>query len=79
MSRRTKADIIKEILELCKNPVNKTSIVYKCNLNFRIVKRYLSWCFINGWLQKEGKTYQTTGLGTDYLDILIPVVNNLQF
>lgn len=79
MSRRQKADIVKEILELCRNPVNKTAIVYQCNLNFKIVKRYLNWCFINGWLQKEGKTYQTTGLGTDYLGMLIPVVSNLQF
>ena len=79
MSRRQKADIVKEILELCSNPVNKTTIVYKCNLNFKIVKRYLNLCFINGWLQKTDKTYQTTVLGTDYLDMLIPVVNNLQF
>lgn len=79
MSRRQKADIVKEILELCRNPVNKTTIVYKCNLNFKIVKRYLNCCFVNGWLKQIGKTYKTTVLGTDYLDILIPVVNNLQF
>ena len=79
MSRRTRTDIIKEILELCINPVNKTTIVYGCNLNFKIVKKYLSWCFINGWLQKTGKTYQTTVLGKNYLDILIPVVKLIQF
>ena len=79
MSRRSKADIVKEILELCSTPVNKTAIVYQCNLNFKIVKRYISWCFINGWLQKIENKYQTTNLGTTYLDILIPVVNNLQF
>lgn len=72
-------DIIKEILELCKTPVKITEIVYKCNLNFKIVKRYIGWCFIHGWLQKTDNTYKTTNLGTTYLDMLIPVVNNLQF
>ena len=79
MSRRTRAIIIKDILELCSNPVNKTTIVYGCNLNFNIVKKYLKLCFINGWLQKSGKTYQTTALGSNYLDMLIPVVNLIQF
>ena len=79
MSRRTRTDIIKEILELCSNPVNKTAIVYSCNLNFKIVKKYLSWCFINGWLKQTGNKYQTTVLGNDYLNILIPVVKLIQF
>ena len=79
MSRRGKADIIKDILELCRNPVNKTAIVYQCNLNFKIVKRYFNICFTNGWLQKIDNKYQTTSLGIDAIDMLIPVVNNLQF
>ena len=78
MSRRNKAEIVLEILELCITPVRKTEIVYKCNLNFKIVKKYLEVCFSNGWLQKIDKKYQTTTIGMGYLDILMPVVYPLK-
>jgi len=79
MSRRETLEIVKEILELCRTPTIKTHIIYQCNLNFKIIKRYFDICFTNGWLQKEENTYMTTTLGNDYLVMLIPVVNNVQF
>lgn len=84
MSRRERIEIIKEILELCKTPVRKTKIVYKCNLNFKIVKKYLSRCFENGWLMCEEKDgaikYITTIVGSDYLNLLTnEVIEPLQF
>jgi len=84
MSRRERIEIIKEILELCKTPVGKTKIVYTCNLNFKIVKRYLSRCFERGWLmcerQDKGYIYKTTILGSDYLNLLTnEVIEPLQF
>ncbi len=78
MVRREKLEIIKEILELCITPRKKTSIVYQCNLNFKIVKKYLTWCFIGGWLIKKGAFYETTHLGKDYLNLITPTVESIE-
>ena len=78
MSRRSKLEITKEILELCLTPTKKTGIVYRCNLNFNIVKRYLSTCFLNGWLKKDGDFYKTTSLGKDYLNLITPTVQTIE-
>ena len=78
--RRESLDIIKDILELCTKPTKKTWIVYRCNLNFNVVKKYLRWCFINGWLvQNEGlNDYSTTELGEEYLNTLRIVLQPMQ-
>jgi predicted transcriptional regulator len=74
MSRREKIEIIKAILELCLIPSKKTNIVYKCNLNFNIVKGYLQECILRGWIKVNDGIYITTDLGQDYLNLLIPVL-----
>lgn len=84
MSRRERIEIIKAILELCKTPVRKTQIVYKCNLNFKIVKKYLNRCFERDWLVCENTDgrilYTTTMIGSDYLNLLTnDVIEPLQF
>ncbi len=38
---RTKFKIIVDILEIAKNGANKTGIVYRTNLNFRVADKYL--------------------------------------
>ena len=82
MSRRGKIEIVTDILELCKTPVKKTTIVYRCNLNFLIVKKYLERCFINGWIVEEmiGKRnlYTTTRLGIDAIDTLNQSISLMQ-
>ncbi len=74
MSKRERIEILREVLELCKTPKGKTQIVYRCNLNFKIVKPYLSECLSKGWIEKIDTKYQTTTLGKDYLNMLIPVL-----
>jgi predicted transcriptional regulator len=74
MSRREKIEIVKDILELCLIPCKKTHIVYKCNLNFKIVKTHLTWCFVRGWIKEYKGIYTTTDLGRDYLNLLKPVL-----
>ena len=39
--RRSNVDIIANILKVAKNGAKKTHIVYKANLNFKILKEYL--------------------------------------
>lgn len=76
--RRESIDILKEILELCDAPRRKTEIVYQCNLNFKVLKRYLHICFTKGFLEMVGIKYRTTTIGRGFLDKLVPVVEQLQ-
>ena len=78
MVRRERLEIVKAILELCITPRKKTAIVYQCNLNFKIVRKYLIGCFANGWLIKNGVFYETTNLGKDYLNLITPTVESIE-
>ena len=83
MSRRGKIEIVTDILELCRTPVKKTTIVYRCNLNFLIVKKYLERCFNNGWLVENRigrrNLYTTTELGKDAIDTFNQSLSLAQF
>jgi len=71
MMRRSKNDIISEILDLCRTGANKTRIVYKANLNFNTVDPYIDLLIKNNLLKiKPGKNvlYETTDKGISFLD-----------
>lgn len=68
--KRNKYEIVREILELCKDPVSKTRIVYQCNLNFRTAKPHLKRLTQTELLKASGDsivTYQTTAKGLEAL------------
>ena len=68
--RRGKFEIIGEILSLTTEPSTKTSIVYRANLNFNIVNRYLDLLLRNGLVEVQGgssKKYQITEKGLEFL------------
>ena len=66
--RRNRIDIIVEVLDVAKNGVNKTSIVYKTNLNFRIAERYLKLLEIQGFMENKSDKYITTNKGRVFLE-----------
>ena len=66
--RRNRIDIIVEVLDVAKNGVNKTSIVYKTNLNFRIAERYLKLLEIRGFVENKSDKYITTNKGRIFLE-----------
>ena len=39
--RRSRIDIVVKILDVAKNGVNKTAIVYRSNINFTLAGKYL--------------------------------------
>lgn len=41
IKRRSKAQIVSDILETCTNGANKTKIAYNANLNFKMLDSYL--------------------------------------
>lgn len=61
-------DIMAEILEIARLGAKKTWIVYKANLNFKIVKEYLSELMEKGLLEQDGSLYYTTDRGLEFLE-----------
>ncbi len=66
--RRTETEIIVAILEATEEPINKTAIVYKTNINFKLAKKYLDMLQANGLIEKNPENkYQITDKGKSYL------------
>jgi len=67
--RRDKIDIIADILKVALSGAKKTHIVYKANLNFNVLKRYIIRLEENGLLMKiDGGHYMTTQKGSQFLE-----------
>ncbi len=66
--RRSSADICADILSVAVNGAKKTHIVYKANLNFRIVKGYIKTLVSGGLLTtEEDERYYSTEKGVEFL------------
>ena len=70
--RRGRFEIINEILTLCRTPTQKTHILYKCNLSYDQLQKYLGFLIENDLLtffEKGGKSfYKTAKHGENFLD-----------
>jgi predicted transcriptional regulator len=65
--RRNNLDINAEILQVAQAGAKKTQIVYKANLNFLILKKYLNNLIEKGLVNKNDTRYYTTEKGRDFL------------
>ena len=67
--RRNDLDICVDILHVARKGANKTHIVYKANLNFKIVKKYINRLIKTGMLSSanDSSLYVTTGQGIKFL------------
>lgn len=65
--RRSRLDIIADILRVALNPTLKTRIMYACNLSFKQTHYYLPLLVESGLLQQNSATYQTTEKGKGFL------------
>jgi len=68
MRRRNNLDIMAEILEIARLGAKKTWIVYRANLNFKLVKEYLDELMEKRLLDSDGAIYQTTDQGLEFLE-----------
>ncbi|MFB0543557.1 MAG: winged helix-turn-helix domain-containing protein [Candidatus Bathyarchaeia archaeon] len=68
LRRRNNLDIMAEVLEIAQLGAKKTWIVYKANLNFKIVKDYLDELMEKGLLEYDGSIYSTTDRGFEFLE-----------
>ena len=73
--RRDKLDLLRAILSICsKDPVRKTEIVYRSNLNFSKIADYLDWLIAHDFLKKDGPSYEITPSGLFLLSDLNEIV-----
>ncbi len=66
--RRSKIDIIIDVLEVAKMGVNKTSVVYRTNLNFKLADKYLELLQNQGLVENRLDKYVTTDKGKIFLE-----------
>jgi predicted transcriptional regulator len=65
--RRSKLEIIVNLLEVCEEDALKTTLVYKTNLNFKLITKYLALLLENEWVLENRGTYRITGKGECFL------------
>ncbi|UCH57398.1 MAG: transcriptional regulator [Candidatus Bathyarchaeota archaeon] len=66
--RRDNLDICVDILQVAKSEAKKTHMVYRANLNFKLVKGYLRRLVDNGFISTASRGwFTTTDKGDDFL------------
>ena len=66
--RRNSFDIYSDILNVSKHGAKKTQIVYRANLNFNIIKKYISALMERGFVEKNARLYSTTERGNLFVE-----------
>ena len=77
MERRTTLMVASDILTETKEPIGKTKIVYRCNLNFNIIKRWIPTLINKGLLEEFDNPptkWRTTEKGSSFLYFMEKVV-----
>lgn len=66
--KRNNLDICADILRVSRGGAKKTHLVYKANLNFNIVKKYIAGLTESGLLEKNGERFYVTEEGKLFID-----------
>lgn len=78
--KRGSFEIIYNILYEARNGINKTKLVYKTNLNFHVMQRYLEFLIAKELLAVEYKpniVYKTTENGLRYIELFEKITKDL--
>jgi len=80
--RRNNIDIYADIVKVTDGGAKKTQIVYKCNLNFKIIKKYLAILIEKEFVEHKGKLYFSTTKGksflTQYREFIAPLSGGME-
>lgn len=78
--RRNQMDICHDILEVAESGAKKTQLVYKANLNFRMVDRYLELLIDAGHIEyrEDLRRYFTTDRGSYWMESYAAIVSPLK-
>jgi len=66
--RRSRIDIIIDVLDAAQMGVNKTSVVYRTNLNFKLADKYLELLQKHGLVENRSDKYITTDKGKIFME-----------
>ncbi len=77
-NKRSRLDIIIDILEVAKEGTSKTAIVSGANLNFQLTEKYLVPLLENGFLENRQEKYVTTEKGRTILEKAKEITLQLQ-
>ena len=79
--RRNDLDICADILKIAQSGAKKTQLVYKANLNFKIVKKYIKRLGDTELLTSKNGYFITTDKGNKFLqnysEFVVPFSNNM--
>jgi len=70
MAKRNGLEIMAEILNFCEKPQNKTKVMYKTNLSWRMLQKYISQLQSLGLLEVHHSLtkYATTQKGLKFVE-----------
>jgi len=80
--KRSRHEIIAQILRVCYDGASKTRLVYQANLNFKTIDPYIELLVKNGMMEiKEGKNkvYKTTDKGKELLENFDEIQSTLEY
>ena len=67
-NRRSSYDISANILRVARGGALKSHLVYRANLNFEVINRYLRRLERNGLIENSGRIFRTTEKGIEFID-----------
>lgn len=68
--KRDKFDIVQKMLDIAREPVKKTHLIYRANINFAQLVRYLNFLVSSGmleYIEEPFRGYRTTEKGLRFL------------
>ena len=65
---RESLDIVADVLKAAGEGTSKTRIMYRANLSFSLLERYLELTMTNGFLMQDQTAYRVTESGKKYLE-----------
>ena len=69
-SKRSRYEIIHDVLDQCQTPSRKTWVMYKANLSYDLVGKYLDDLKAKGYVETTNGLYHVTEKGKELLEIL---------
>jgi predicted transcriptional regulator len=69
-SKRSRYEIIHDVLDQCQTPSRKTWVMYKANLSYDLVGKYLDDLKAKGYIETTDGLYHVTEKGKELLEIL---------
>ena len=68
--KRSRYEIVLEVLEVCQNGAKKTWVMYRANLSYDLTTNYLSVLMKEGLIENKDGLYYITDKGKELLELL---------